>query len=246
MNLVAQQLSVRYRRAWLGFAWMLLVPLAAMTAMSLAVWLILAGVGGRDSEFLARIVVSLPPYFLFQSAILSASGSLVGHQDILRRHSVNRIVFPVAAALVALVEYGVASLTLVMLGPWIGVHVGPEVVTMLVGAACIWVSAMGIGLIGAIAVVHFRDIQHVLQVGLNLLYWATPILYAIERVPEHLRPLWSLNPLATMLSLYTDPLVRGQWASAMALTASSATAVVLLATGIVFFRRYERQVVFYL
>ncbi len=244
MNLVAQQLAVRYRRAWLGFAWMLLVPLAAMTAMSLAVWLILAGVGGRDSEFLARIVVSLPVYLLFQSTILSASGSLVGHQDILRRHSVNRMVFPISASITALVEYGVASLTLVLLGWWVGVHAGPEVVTVVIGAACIWMSAMGIGLIGAIAVVHFRDMQHVLQVGLNLLYWATPILYAIERVPEQLRPLWSLNPVATMLSLYTDPLVRGEWASGTAVMTSVGIAMVLFATGVMFFRRYERQVVF--
>lgn len=241
LNLVAQQLSVRYRRAWLGFAWMLLVPLAAMSAMSLAVWLIF---GARDPTYIARIVVSLPPFLLFQSTILAASGSLVASQEILRRHSVHRMVFPIAAAMVSLVEYAVASLTLVFLGPIIGIHVGPEMVSMLVGAACIWTGGIGVGLMGAIAVVHFRDLQHVLQVVLNLLYWGTPILYAIDRVPAHLRPLWDLNPLVPMLSLYTTPLVHGEWASPAALGASVGVAGVLFTLGVIIFNRHQRGVVF--
>lgn len=240
-NLVAQQLAVRYRRAWIGLAWVLLVPLATMTVMSAAVWLVF---GLRDSEHIAHILASLLPFSLFQSTVLTTTGSLLAHQEVLRRHSVNRLAFPVAAASVALIEYLIASATVPILGAFLGMHAGPTLLTLPLGLACVWTSALGIGLLGAIGTVYLRDLTHVIQVSLNLLYWMTPVIYSLTIVSDELRPWLSLNPLAPMLSMYSEPLVHGQWPPVSFLIAGPLTAAFLLSVGLMVFRRCARHVVF--
>lgn len=242
-NLVVQQLTMRYRRAWLGFAWMLVVPLATMSIMGLALGLVFSV---KSTEVLGNIFVCLLPYTLFQGTVLAASNSLVGHQDILRRHSVSRIVFPMTALFVGIVEYLVASASLLALGPLIGLKLTVAAFTIPLGFVCLCTSAIGLGLMGAIGTVYFRDLSHLIQVVLSLLYWVTPIVYTLGMIPEEVRGYFYLNPLVSMLAMYTEPLIYGQTPRLLCLIVAPAVSVVLLVAGIEVFRRNARRVVFYL
>jgi ABC-type polysaccharide/polyol phosphate export permease len=195
---------------------------------------------------LGNIVVCLLPFTLFQGGVLSASHSLVGYQDILRRHSVNRVVFPMSTLGVAAFEYLVASSSLLVLGPLLGLKLTSSLAVLPLGFACLLASAVGLGLLGSIGTVYFRDLGHLIQVSLNLLYWLTPIVYTLSMIPEPHRKWFYLNPLVSMLAMYTEPLVYGRWPAGICLWIGPVSAVVLLVAGWLIFARHARRVVFYL
>src|SRR5262245_40172593 len=98
---------------------MLLVPLATMSVVAVALSTVFRI---RTSAMLSHLFVAQLPFSLFSGTVTAASQSLLAHQDIIRRHSVDRIVFPISAAIVCIVEYLVASLALVALGPFLPMH----------------------------------------------------------------------------------------------------------------------------
>lgn len=242
-NLVVQQLAMRYRRAWLGLAWMVLVPLATMSIMGLALSLVFVV---ERTRVIGNIVVCLLPYGLFQATVSSASGSIVGNQDILRRHNVNRMVFPLSAAAISVVEYLIGSLSLLVLAPLLGMHWGWSLMTLPLGFVCLCALATGLGLLGAIGTVYFRDLSHLIQVTLSLLYWVTPIVYTLEMIPPAYRKYFYANPLVSMLAMYTEPLIHGRFPPLGCLVAGPVVAAAALALGVWVFQRRARQVVFYL
>jgi ABC-type polysaccharide/polyol phosphate export permease len=242
-NLVAQQLATRYRRAWMGVAWMTLVPLANMIVMGVALSAVLRV---RSTEMIAHVIVSVLPFTLFQSGVLAATHSLVAYQDVIRRHSVHRAVFPLSALLVCVVEYLVASASLLVLGPLLGLRLGWAAAVVPLGFLSICGIAAGVGLLAAIGTVYFRDLGQLVQVGLNLLYWVTPIIYTREMLPEPFRAWLAANPLVSMLAMYTDPLIHDRVPPAPFLAVGPAAAVVFLVVGWALFRRHERRIVFHL
>jgi lipopolysaccharide transport system permease protein len=85
--------------------------------------------------------------------------------------------------------------------------------------------------------VWFRDMQHVLRVALQLLFYLTPIFYQASSVPTRLQPLYRLNPMAPMVDAYRAVLVRGEWPNPQRLLFLSLISFVVLLVGVAWFRR---------
>jgi len=242
-GLVMQQLVMRYRRAWLGVTWMLLTPLLTMSIMSVALSLVFRI---KTSELIAHILVSFLPFMLFQSIVSSASSALVAHQELIRRHNIPRLVFPISAVMLSIIEYLVASVSLLILGPMLGLRLDLSIFAVFLGFLCICLSATGLGLLGAIGTVHFRDLGHLIQVGLTLLYWMTPVIYTLSMIPDAYRKYFYANPLVSMLAMYTDPLLHGRFPPSHCILIGSTVAVGSLVVGSYVFNKKASEVVYYL
>ena len=96
------------------------------------------------------------------------------------------------------------------------------------------------GLIGAALNVFYRDVKHIIALGLQIWLYASPIIYPIEQVPEWLRPYYFLNPMAGIIVSYRDILLKQQ-APGYYLGISAVIAAVALVVGYRFFKRVEFQ-----
>ena len=151
-----------------------------------------------------------------------------------------------AAEPVSVIEYLVASLSLLILGPILGLRLDWPVVTVVLGFTCICLSATGLGLLGAVGTVHFRDLGHLITVSLGLLYWVTPVIYKLSMIPEEYHKYFYINPLVSMLAMYTAPLLEGRLPGAHCFVISVGAAGALLAVGAWVFRRTARNIVYHL
>ena len=70
---------------------------------------------------------------------------------------------------------------------------------------------IGIALIFATATVFFRDVRHLVEVALAVLFWTTPIVYELERVPERLRLLILLSPMSPFVVAYQKLFFFREW-----------------------------------
>jgi lipopolysaccharide transport system permease protein len=102
------------------------------------------------------------------------------------------------------------------------------------------VFTLGIISLTAAAHVNFRDIGHALPLVTQLWMFATPVAYPLSAIPQRLRPVYLLNPLAAIIDGYRHVLLLGKAPDFAGLALSTAVTILLTATALSVFRRAER------
>lgn len=234
-----RDVAVRYKQTILGVAWVVLQPLAMMAAFSL----FLARVGG-----IAETVESYPLFVLcgllawgfFSSVITSSANSLVSNQSLITKVYFPRLIIPMSAAGVSLVDLGVglALLAVVMAvfatAPGWSILLLPGIILLL------GVASLGVGVLLAALTVAYRDFRYVVPFAIQFWMFATPVIYMPpELLGPNARALLPLNP-AYGLILSFRSCVLGNDLDLYSLGISTAVAIFVLAIGALYFRKVER------
>ncbi len=232
LNLVATELKVKYRGSALGFLWSLLNPLALIVIYTIAFRYIVRIQIERYAVFL---VAGILPWQFFSSSALASTISLMVNASLLKKVHFPREIIPASTVLFNLIQMVLALLVflpslLVLTGhlPWTLVFY-PAVLALQV----LFVIGVAMGL-SALTVV-FRDLRHLTEVGLMMLFWMTPILYSVSMVPPWLRTVFAFNPMTSYVSAYQDITYWGRppepW---LMLTMAGWAAAALLVGGAIF------------
>lgn len=253
VNLTLRELRGKFKRTALGWGWSILNPVLNLIvyATVFGAFLKLEPPTGDPSGLLSYpffLVCALLPWTFLATSLTSASTSYAANESLVKKVYFPRSVLPAAAVLATLitflVEMGVLSVALVGAGNMVLPRL-PLVFAVVVVQA---VFALGLGLVVAALNARFRDVSHLLTIGLNVWMYATPILYPVSLVPERVSVLGlgvpaadliRVNPMFHFVTAYRDLLYHlrfptlGTW-----LVIVGAAAVALLA-GIAVHRRYE-------
>jgi ABC-type polysaccharide/polyol phosphate export permease len=113
-----------------------------------------------------------------------------------------------------------------------------------VSFALLFLFAMGFGLIMSVATVFFRDLQHVILIAMQGLFFLTPILYKHDALAGKVAWLVGLNPVTPFIALFRVPLIDATLPSAHVLLQAATIAVATMAVGLFVFLRQEKKIVF--
>ena len=224
LNLVRKELKVKYAASVLGAVWSLLNPVVFLAVFTFVTRVI----GNPLPDYPVYLLSGLLAWNLFTVSLTGGARSVIDNANLVKKVSFPREILPLAAIGVALVDYALQTgvLLLFMVVTAYAVHL-PELalfplafVTLLVftTAMTLWMAALN---------VRYRDVQHLLNVGLLVWFWMTPIVYASELVQEKLSDrtvlgvnlfaLYMANPLASIVeglhrALYgvVAPVVNGE------------------------------------
>jgi lipopolysaccharide transport system permease protein len=233
-----RDISVRYKQTLLGAAWALLQPL--LTTLVFAVFFgRLAGVPSDGIPYPVFAFCGLLPWQLFAYALTSSANSLVANEQLVTKVYFPRLIMPLSAVLAGLVDFTVALVILLVLmahyriAPTRAVWTLPLFILLTVTAA----SAVGLSL--SALNVRYRDVRHTLPFLTQIWMLATPIAYPSSLVPERLRAIYGLNPMAGVVEGFRWALLGGAAPGAMLLVS---TLVVLLglSVSVLYFIRVER------
>jgi lipopolysaccharide transport system permease protein len=238
--LVWRDIKARYAQTVLGAAWAVLQPVVSMVVFTV--------IFGRfmhvPSEGVPYPVFSLcgvVAWTYFASALTGASNSLINNSGLITKVYFPRLVIPSAPVLAALVDFAIALLVLllVMLGfGWLSSPMTflllpfPVLLMMMtaLGAGC-WLCALN---------VQYRDIKHVTDFLVQLWMYASPIVYPLAVVPHALRTFYAINPMAGAIAGFRAVLLGTPGPSTVEYLIALSSATVLLASGMLYFRRTER------
>ena len=211
VNLTLRELRGRYKRSVLGWTWSLLNPLATVLIYSLvfSFFLKIVPPTGHPSgmqSFALFLLCGLVPWNFFQNGLNMGLGALINNGNLIKKVYFPRelLVASTIASLVVtmLIEFGVLCAILLVFGnmvlPWIPV--------LLVLIAIETVFVFGIALALSVWNVYFRDMQHLVAIMLQVLFYTCPIVYPIRYVPVHAHIAGHTIPLLRIYSL--NPLVR--------------------------------------
>ncbi len=236
-NLVARDLKLKYRGSALGFLWSLINPLVMLAVYTVA-FTVFLGRGGPQFVFL--LLVGLLGWTFFAASIAGASGSLVDNTSLTKSLHFPRAILPLASVLFNLSQLVLTALVFV---PVLMVYhqVTPTWVMGLfpVLLALQLVFVAGVALTLAALTAMFRDIRHLVEVGIGVLFWMTPIIYTLGDLPERVRWAIAYTPVSPFIRGYQAIVIHQTVPALEIWLASAGFAVVAVAVGVRVFSRLE-------
>lgn len=239
--LVWRDLKVRYKQTVIGAAWAVLQPLLA----ALLFWVVfgrLVGVPSDGVPYPLFAYAGLLPWQLFSFALTESTNSVVTHQQLIRKVYFPRIFLPLTPVLAALVDFAVAGSVLVMLLAVFQIGVGWKVLLLPAAVLLAMLAAFAVAVWLAALNVAYRDVRYAVPFLVQVWFFATPIVYPGSLLPQHLRAVWALNPMASVVDIFRWALLDTPPPPVAALAASLAALLLLLAGGLRLFRATEATI----
>jgi lipopolysaccharide transport system permease protein len=237
--LVWKEVKIKYKQSLVGAAWSVIQPLFTMIIFTfLLSRLTTVGTDGFPYPIFSYTGLVLWTYF--SNSVNRGANSLIGNAHLVTKVYFPRALIPLAACLAGLLDLAIASVILVGLMFYYNVEITLMIVLFLVPVLMTVVLAVGLSFWLSAVNVRYRDVVFLVPFFIQLLLFATPILYSISDLPSSLE--WTLyyNPLAGIMVLQ-----RGVYlgtAVDWAIVGSSALITLLLfVAGLYYFRQYERD-----
>lgn len=228
-NLVLKELKLKYRGSILGFLWSLVNPLAMITVYTVAfTFIIRTSVEG----FVFFVLLGLLPWTFFLGSANMATGAIIDSGSLMKSVAFPRAILPISVVLFNLVQF---LLTLFVFLPVMlvayRVPLSPPMLLFPVFLVLQVAFTIGVALVLAAGTTFFRDIRHLLDIGLAILFWLTPILYPLTQVPQGLRTLILVTPLSPFITGYHQTLFDQRWPDPLVLVLAALYGTAMLYLG---------------
>lgn len=245
LSLVQLDLRTRYRGSGLGVGWSLLRPLL-MSAILCAVFHKLFEVDIR--VYGPYLLIGFAGWNFLSSVTLDGCASFVQADAYIRQHRAPLAIYPLRTALGAAIHLLLALLIVLIL--MVGLHGIRPIPAMMVfapGLGLLFLFGWAVATVAALVNVHFRDTQHLCDVGLQMLFYLTPVIYPAEILQQRgMGWLVQYNPLACFLELLRTPLIECRPPSSSAFGVAAIAVAIAGAAAILMLSRLQRRLVFYL
>jgi lipopolysaccharide transport system permease protein len=236
--LVKKEITLRYKRTYLGFLWSLLNPL--LTAL---VFFIAFSVFMRFEieNFALFLLSALFPWTWFSTSVTMSTNTLTGNVSLIKK-----VIFPkhfllLATVIAQLVNFVFSLPILIGLAYYYG---GTPTLNWLIGIPVLvgvqFIVIYGLSLIVSMANAFFRDLEYIVTVLIGLLFWMTPIVYPLEAVPEEYQVFLVMNPVTYLMQAWRNLFFNNMinWHN---ISISAATAAVVLLAGLLIFKKLDRK-----
>jgi ABC-2 type transport system permease protein len=192
----------------LGYVWSLLRPLL-LFAVLLFVFTRIFRIGSNVPHYAVLLLFNVVLFGFFQEATTQAVGSVVGQEGIVRKTQFPRLVIPIAITTTSLFNLGVNMIAVLIFLLAFGVDPMWTWLLMPVIVALLFALTAFTSMLLSSLYVRYRDVAIIWGVFATALFYATPVLYPYELVPEQYRQFLALNPLTPLFiesrKLVIDP-----------------------------------------
>ena len=237
--LVWRDVKVRYKQTILGASWAVLQPLLTMVVFTLFFGR-LARIPSDGVPYPLFSYAALVPWTFFATGLAAAAASLVSGANLIRKIYFPRLLMPVAAVAAGGVDFAIAFAVLVAMMLVYGFVPGLAVLWLPLLALLALVTALGVGTWAAAFNLQFRDVRYVVPFGVQLWLFATPIAYPSSLLAEPWRTLYAVNPMVGVVEGFRWALLGTATRPGPMIAVSAAAALLILITGVLYFRRVER------
>jgi lipopolysaccharide transport system permease protein len=235
LELVSRDIRLRFKRSLLGILWSLVTPLVQLVVLRFVFTTI---VPLDIPDFTAFLFIGLIVWAWLQSSLDQAASSIVDNGELVRLAGFPVAILPVVTVAANLIEL---VLALPVLGIFLwrsgGAPLSPALLLLPVLLAVQFLLILSVAYFVAALQVTFRDVKHLLGVGLMLGFYLSPVFYQVHQVPPQFARIYILNPMVHLMGAYRDVLLHGRLPAAGPLVAVALASAMLLILGYRLFAR---------
>ncbi len=241
-----REFQSRYRNSLLGAAWLVIQPLAMIVVYTVIFsQLMRARLPGMDGAFAYSIYLctGILTWGLFAEIAGRASTVFIDNANLMKKLSFPRLCLPLIVGLNAGLNFSIIFGLFVAFLLLTGNFPGAVFVALLPVLLVLALLAMGLGITLGVLNVFFRDVGQFFGIVLQFWFWLTPIVYPSTVLPESVRPLLVLNPMATLVNAMHDIMLFGRWPDWSAVGLVLLLALGLCTLGLRLFRKHAGDMV---
>jgi lipopolysaccharide transport system permease protein len=235
-----RDLKTRYAQTTIGFAWAIIQPVAMMLLFTL-VFSKFAKLPSDGVPYPIFIYAALLPWGYFSRSLDKSSFSVVAESNLISKVYFPRIIVPISAMLVGLVDFAIAFLLLLVMMVFYGVMPSWETLFMPMFLLLTMLTSLAVSLWLAAVFVRFRDIAAAMPLVTQLWMFGSPVVYPTSLVPEQWKWLYNLNPMAGVIEGFRWTLLKTPPPSLERIAVTVVFVSVLLFLGMSYFNRMERK-----
>jgi ABC-type polysaccharide/polyol phosphate export permease len=238
-RLVAKELKLKYRGSIFGFLWSLVNPLLMIIVYTLAFTYILRI---RTEGFVFFILLGILAWTFFANSAMMCTGAVTDNAGLVKAVFFPRAILPTSTVLFNFAQYLLT--TAVFLPVMLMIYDVPASGPMLLFPVFLLLQVaftIGAGLLISTATTFFRDVRHLLEVALAVMFWTTPIVYELSMVPERMRLPILLSPMSPFVVSYQTMFYYRQWPDVTVWLVALTYAGVALTLGVWLFLKYQER-----
>ncbi len=235
-----RDILVRYKQTVVGIAWAVIRPVLTMLVFTF-VFGRLAKMDDGAVPYPILVFAGLLSWQFFATALMESSNSLIVNASMISKVYFPRLIVPASSVIVTFVDFLISVGIMAVLMVYYQFVPTWKIVFVPGFVALVFFAAMGAGLWFGALNVRFRDFRYVVPFFVQLGFYVSPVGYVSTKVPEHLRLLYSLNPMVGVIDGFRWAILGGEHQlNRPALAISVVVVLLLFSSGVWFFRRVER------
>jgi lipopolysaccharide transport system permease protein len=237
-----RDISVRYKQTVIGAAWALIRPFLTMVVFTVVFGKLAKLPSDGMTPYALMVFAGMLPWNFFSTALADACNSVMGNAHLISKVYFPRLIVPIAAVMVAFVDFLINFAILGGLMIWYGVMPGWHLLMLPAFAIIAFMASLGGGVWAAALNVKYRDFRHIIPFMVQLGLYVSPVGFSSTIVPDEWRLVYSLNPMVGVIDGFRWCLLGGEsqlyWPG---LWLSLANSSFLLWLGIRQFRKMEKS-----
>lgn len=238
--LVWRNIKVRYKQALLGASWAIIQPFFTMVVFTIFFGK-LAKMPSDGVPYPIFSYAALLPWTYFSQALNQTGNSLVASTNLITKIYFPRMIIPASFALSGLVDFGLASIVLFGMLLYYQIPLTWWLLLLPVLIVPFFLLVMGVGMIFSSLNVRYRDIKHTLPFIVQIWLFMTPVIYPTTIIPERFRIFIALNPTVGFIEAFRGIILPNKEVDWQLFGVSVAITLFVLAIGIIYFKKTEKE-----
>jgi lipopolysaccharide transport system permease protein len=236
-----RNIKVRYKQSVLGILWAIIKPFLTMVVFAV----IFGGLLNIPSDGVPYPIFSYAatlPWELFAASLTAVGGSMVASGNMISKIYFPRIILPISSVLSNLVDFAIGFVILIGMMIFYKIPLTVNVLWTIPFILLAMITALGVGLWLAALMVRYRDIGYITGFLTTLWFYLSPVIISTNTIPDKYRLLYSLNPMAGVIMGFRYSLLGVAFPIPIyGMLASAGISVVILISGLYYFRRMEKD-----
>ena len=215
-RLAKNDFNTRFAGSYLGIVWAFVQPVVTI----LVYWIVFEKGLNSKAEMLADgttapyvlwLTAGLVPWFYFSEALSNGTTSLLEYNYLVKKVVFKISILPIIKIIAATFIHGFFVLFTLLLYMGHGFFPDAYTLQLFYYSFCLFIFVLGISYATCAIVIFFRDLTHIIAIILQVGMWATPILWALDRVPQRYQIIFKLNPMFYIVNGYRSALLEKSW-----------------------------------
>ena len=198
---IKKDVGGKYKNSVLGVLWSFINPLLQIAVYALVFQVILKS---DIPNYTVYLCCGLIPWTFFSAAISRSAFTMVENGNILKKVYFPREILPISIVTSEAVNFLISTIIIIAFVIFGGLGISKYIIFYPIVLIAQYILLIAISLIVSSISVYIRDLQHLIGVALQLLFYATPIVYSSETIPTEFHWILNINPMTYIINAYRD------------------------------------------
>lgn len=236
-NNVKKEIRGKYKNSALGVIWTFLNPLLQLLVYALIFPLILRS---TQPFYVVFVCVGLVPWTFFTTSVSQSAWTIISNGNIVKKVYFPREILPISIVTSGMINFLISTLIIVAFCFIYGLGLTKYIIFFPLVLIIQYILQLAISFVLSAFTVYFRDLEHFIQIILQVMFYATPIVYAAQDIPAAFQMVMKLNPMAHIINGYRSIFYYQTMPDLKALFILLAISVVACIAGYFIFRKLQK------